>query len=232
MRYTGLHMPTAYTNNEQPLGGKRFIKPVCLLGIVLLAIVAQQAGWVDLGGLHDQLAAYSHTWWVPVVLIVLKILLYAFALPASTLILLAGSLYAPVAATAITVVGGGLGAWAAYMGVRFLSADFIARHASQRHTRWLQAHADFFTLCALRTLPGFPHSMINYGAGGLRLPLFPFLASTVIGLTLKGYIYTAAVYAQVQADSTAERLSWDTLWPLVVWAALLAVGAIWKKRQR
>ncbi len=219
---------TTHSNSDRPPNRKRFIKPVCLLGMVVFAIIAQQAGWVDFGHLHDALAAQAHQWWAPVVLIALKIFLYAFALPASTLILLAGSLYPPWAATAITVIGGTVGALGAYAVVRFLSAEFVARHAGQRSTRWLRDHAGFFSLCALRTLPGFPHSMLNYGAGLLRLPMPSFLASTVIGLTLKGYVYTAAVHAQVQAETTAERLSWNTLWPLVAWAALLAVGALWK----
>lgn len=208
---------------------QRYGKLALLIGILLGAVLAQRMGWIDFSVWHGHIESHADQWWAPVALIFLKTLMYAFALPASTLILLAGSLYAPLTATVITVIGGVLGAFCAYALARFLSPDFVRQRTQPRGMELLRNHAGFLELCALRSLPGFPHSLLNYGAGALRIGIWIFAASTVIGLTIKGYVYTAAVYAQMQAGSATDRISWERLWPLAVWAVLLIIGAALKR---
>ena len=211
---------------------RRWIKPTLLVTLLVLVGIAHRDGWIDLASIHEWLTRYAHHWWAMLALVLLKTVMYAFALPASTLILLAGSLYAPWWATTLTVGGGLLGGLAAYALVHYLSADMVARHADGRRTAWLRQHAGFLEFCAFRSLPGFPHSMLNYSAGVLRVKLRIFIPSTVIGLAIKGYVYTAAVHAQVAAGQNGDRLHWDTLWPLAAWAALLLLGALAKRRWR
>lgn len=216
-------------NSQKSSPIKRYVKPLLLITILVVALVAHRLGWIDMAAAHAYLETHAGQWWAPLALIVLKTVMYAFALPASTLILLAGSFYSPWVATLITVVGGVIGGLAAYALVRFLSPDFVNQRTGSSGIDLLRRHAGFLELSALRTFPGFPHSMINYSAGALQVGVWVFATSTAIGLTLKGYVYTAAVHNQIQAGSATDRFTWQTLWPLAAWAVLLIAGALLKQ---
>jgi uncharacterized membrane protein YdjX (TVP38/TMEM64 family) len=211
----------------QDNGGRRYRRWALLLFLVGLAWGAQLAGWLDFRQLQSGLESYARTWWMPVLLVAMMVVMYAFALPASTLMLLAGLWYAPVPATTLTVLGGVAGAWAAYGLVDHLSADFLSARA-QGGSAYIKRHAGFTGLCALRIMPGVPHSAINYSAGLLRLPLRTFLASTALGFAVKGFAYTSAVHEAARWDG---ETAWSarTLGPLVALALVLAVGGALKR---
>ena len=209
---------------------RRYVKWALLLILLGLAWGAQIAGWLDFRQIQSGLEDYAGTWWMPVLLVAMMVVMYAFALPASTLMLLAGLWYTPVLATTLTVLGGVAGAWAAYGLVNHLSADFLSARA-QGGSAYIKRHAGFSGLCALRIMPGVPHSAINYSAGLLRLPLRTFLASTALGFAVKGFAYTSAVHEAARWD---EETTWSVgrLGPLVALALVLAVGGALKRRFR
>jgi len=76
--------------------------------------------------------------------------LYTFAQPGSMLFWFAALIFPPAAAALILTAGGTSGALGAYL---------------------LERQEDFFTRCALRVLPGMPHSVINFASGILALLL-------------------------------------------------------------
>ena len=121
---------------------------------------------------------------------VVQILLFTFALPGSVLLWVFALLYAPVSATVLLVTGSTLGALSAYWFARWQSLTWVTRIQRSRFFHLLEQRGDFFTLSALRLLPGFPHSFINYGCGVLRLPLWRFIGASMIGFTLKYALYT------------------------------------------
>jgi hypothetical protein len=88
--------------------------------------------------------------------------------------------------------------------------------------RLLERHCDVFTLCLLRILPGFPHSVINYGSGLLKVKTFPLVFATAVGFAIKGYLYAVTIYEAGKASlriccgSTLSGRCWswlDCWWP-------------------
>jgi uncharacterized membrane protein YdjX (TVP38/TMEM64 family) len=206
---------------------------IILLGLILiLGILAVQLGWFDWRLFLHQGEQYAHLWWFAPAVIVAKVVLYTFALPGSTLIWVAGLFYHPIAATLIIVAGGTGGALAAYGFCQRMSADAHRRIETSRFFQFLRRHSDWATLCAIRILPNFPHSVINYGSGLLALPLPRFVISTVVGFAVKGYLYAAMIRNAATADTLAEVIDLKILGPLFILAALFLVGKAIQRRGR
>lgn len=93
----------------------------------------------------------------------------------------------------------------------------------------LEKHADFPALLALRLLPAFPHSVINYGAGVLRLPVAAFLAAAALGLGVKSFLYASVIYPVAQAEFS-EFARMDTVLALLGLALLVVAGRAFRRR--
>lgn len=141
--------------------------------------------------------------WLVVGLIAVQVLLFMFALPGSTLLWLVAPLYPPLVSTAILTAGGSLGALAAYFLARGIGDRQRQALQQRRLYRLLEAHADGLTLLGMRLLPGFPHSVINYAAGVLRLPIYIFLLTTSVGFAAKAFLYSQVIYHAALAEPSA-----------------------------
>jgi len=154
----------------------------------------------------------------------------AVGLPGSIGLWLIAPFYSPLAATPMLIVGSVAGALGAY----YLSARFSDRWTPGSLTRKimgkLERRSDFLTQCALRVLPGFPHSVVNFAAGLLRLPLGTFVMSAIIGLGVKWAVYASAIYGALEAVESEEALSLNVILPLVALTLLLLAGA-WLRRR-
>ena len=128
--------------------------------------------------------------------------------------------------------GGTAGALGAYLFARRLTRLDVSAARGHRLFNILERQGDFFTLCALRVLPGMPHSAINYASGTLALPLPRFLAATALGLALKSYLYSAALHiaATTGATGLSDLLRLDVLAPLLAIALLLLPGRFLRRR--
>ena len=195
-----------------------------LVVLAVTGLAVQALDLVDARALLGWARGLAAHWWFVVVLVLLQVLLFTFALPGSTVLWLVAPLYAPGPATAILTVGGCVGALGAYAFARQITGAALAQLKDSSGFRLMQREGGFWLQCALRLAPGFPHSVINYTAGSLRLPLAPFLASTVIGFSLKAGLYSQTIHSALAADRPADLLSLQTLWPLfgAVGVALLA----------
>jgi uncharacterized membrane protein YdjX (TVP38/TMEM64 family) len=156
--------------------------------------------------------------------------LYTFAQPGSILFWAAALLYSAPVATMILTAGGTAGALGAYVFARRLTRLDVAAARGHRLFDILERQGDFFTLCALRVLPGMPHSAINYAAGTLALALPRFLAATGLGLAIKSYLYSAAVGAAAGSAGPSDLLRLDVLGPLFAIALLLLLGRLVYRR--
>lgn len=208
--------------------------PIALLAaLAALGITAHALDLIDARAALAWAHGYAARWWFAPAVVLLQMLLFTFGLPGSALLWLVAPLFQPVAATAILTAGGCAGALAAYAFARRITGASLARLQASRGYRLMQRQGDFFVLCALRLAPGFPHSVLNYAAGILRLRLAPFLAAAAIGFGVKTYLYTAIIREALAAERPADLFAPDALWPLAALAgALLAARFVLRRRSR
>jgi len=163
-------------------------------------------------------------------LVILQVLLHAFALPGSLMLWVFAPLFTPPVATALLTTGSVLGALAAYVFARWVGTNWKPGNRGGRLMGILEKRQDFLTQLIFRVLPGFPHSVVNYGGGMLRLPLKKFLSAAILGLTIKWLVYANAVHALVAAGAEGESIHMENLLPLIVLTVLLLLGAVFRKR--
>lgn len=209
--------------------------PLALLGVlVALGLAAQALDLIDWRATLELAREHAARWWLPPALVLLQVVLFAFALPGSAVLWLAAPLLAPAAATAVLTVGGCAGALAAYAFAQRLTGVSLQRLQAHRGYRILQRESDFLLLCALRLVPAFPHSVINYAAGTLRVRLVPFAVSAAIGFGAKAWLYANVIHNALAAERLADLANAQVLWPLValVAALLIARGLLrWRGRR-
>ncbi len=203
----------------------RYWRPLALLVLVVLGMILYYLDVFDLNRVLKVVQSYAHYWWVAALLITAQALLFTIALPGSLLLWVVALIYVPVTATMILVTGSTLGALGAYWFARWQSVTWTAQIQRSRFFHVLEKRGDFLTLSTLRVLPGFPHSVINYGAGILRLPLSQFLGSSMIGFILKNILYTSAIHGAVTASDPSDAIRIETIAPLILLALLFALAA-------
>lgn len=206
----------------------RFWPLALLVSIAALGVAAQALGWVDWRAWLELARGHAQRWWMPPALVLLQVLLFAFAWPGPAVVWLVAPLYPPLTAVLILTAGGCGGAWAAHTLARGLCGDSLAHLQASRGYRLLQREADFLLLCALRLAPGMPHSVINYASGALRLPLGPYLAAAVVGFGLKSLLYSNVIHGALAADQPADLVSPGAVAALIagVVAALIARAVV------
>lgn len=198
---------------------------VALLALLLaFGLGAHFLEWFEWRGALAWARGHAGQWWLPVALILLQMVLFMFALPGSTLLWIVAPLYSPAASTLILTAGGGAGALAAYWFARRLAEERQTRLRASRAWRVLERESDFLALCALRLVPAFPHSVLNYGAGILRLPIGQFLAATAIGFGLKTFLYSSVIHRALEAADVRDLLRAEAV-PLLILLALLFIAA-------
>lgn len=163
-------------------------------------------------------------------ILLVMVIMFSFGLPASFGLWLIAPFQPPVVSTALLVVASVLGALGGYMVSRRLRGDWKPTGFSAKVVDLLEERSDWATQMALRILPGFPHSVVNFAGGLLLLPLTVFLISATIGLTIKWAVYATAVYGLVDAVETGDAIQASALVPLIVLSALLIAGAVWRSK--
>jgi uncharacterized membrane protein YdjX (TVP38/TMEM64 family) len=168
-----------------------------------------------------------------VAVVVLMAVLFAFALPGSLVFWLIAPFHPPLVSVPMLLVGSVAGSWAAHALSRRLGKRWSPGKKAERMVALLSRRSDILTQSALRVLPGFPHSVVNYAGGVLALPRGTFLVAALLGLTIKWGVYATAVYGAVEAIETGDAVRLVTLLPLFALAALLLLGGAarrWVKR--
>ncbi|MDP1733592.1 MAG: VTT domain-containing protein [Sulfuritalea sp.] len=199
--------------------------PVALLALLLaFGLGAHFLEWFEWRETLAWARGHAGQWWLPLALVLLQTVLFMLALPGSTLLWVVAPLYAPPAATLILTAGGAGGALAAYWFARRLTVARQERLRRHRAWRLLASESDFLTLCALRLVPAFPHSVLNYGAGIVHLPLGRFIAAAAIGFGLKSFLYSSVIHRVLEATDARDLLRAEAV-PLLFLLALLLLGA-------
>lgn len=206
---------------------KRLLLIAGLLGIGLVIAVWEPVPLEQLLAWGERLASYPATL---IALILLQITMYTFALPGSVVLWMVAPFYPPWLATLILLVGSLSGAAGARRFSMRLKRPSERGEETSTVIRLLHRRADFFTQCSLRALPGFPHSLINYAAGILHLPLATFMLAALVGLGIKWGVYTTAIHGAAEAAEGEAALDPATLGALALLAVLMLGGA-WLRRR-
>ena len=164
-----------------------------------------------------------------VAVVVLMATLFTFALPGSLILWVIAPFHPPVVSVIMLVIGSGAGALGAYRFSHRVGRRWSAGRNAERVVALLEQRSDLLTQTALRVLPGFPHSFVNYAGGVLELPLRNFLLAAVLGLTVKWGVYATALHGAVEAIETGDALRPSTLLPLFVLAGLLVLGGVTRR---
>ncbi|NDY97048.1 VTT domain-containing protein [Wenzhouxiangella limi] len=204
-------------------GGGRRIRVLLVLAIAGLIIGAIQPYGIDellvLGQTLSERPLYL------IVIIVGMTLLFSFGLPGSLAVWLVAPFQPPLIATAVLVAGSAGGALGGYFFSAHFREDWAPDGFARRIIELLSRHGGVLTQTALRVLPGFPHSVVNFAGGVLGLGLAGFLVATILGLAVKWGVYASAIHGLVEAVEEDQSLDWSTGLPLLLLSLLLLAGA-------
>jgi uncharacterized membrane protein YdjX (TVP38/TMEM64 family) len=203
-------------------------KLALLILLVTTGVLLQVGGFLNPETIIQTARQYADHWWLILVIILLQILLFTFALAGSLFLWVAATLYPPVTATIILATGATLGGVSAYLFSSRLTEDWIRRVESSRTYRLLQQQDNFFTLFAMRLMPAFPHAIINYSAGFLKIRFGYFIPATVLGIAIKSYVYAKVIYNASSANTLEELLDITVYGPLILLSALILSGIFLK----
>ena len=173
---------------------------------------------------------YADQWWLIIVLILLQVILFTFALAGSIFLWVAATLYPPVTATFILAAGATLGGLSAYLFSARLTEQWTERVQKSHIYRMLNKQDKFFTLLAMRIMPAFPHALVNYSSGMLRIKWRYFVPATIIGISTKSYVYAEVIYNASTAESFTELLDFSTYGPLLLISVFILAGLFIKYR--
>ncbi len=207
-------------------------KILLLLTLVTVGIVLQLSGLFDPEKIITVAREYADQWWLIVLLVVIQIVLFTFALAGSSFLWVAAALYAPVTASLVLAIGATLGGVSAYFFSQRLTDDWIHKIENSRVYLLLHKNDNFFTLLALRIMPAFPHSVINYSSGILNVNIVAFITASFIGIGIKSYVFVTVIQQAATSGSIYDLLDLTVLAPLVVISIALFAGVLIVNRKK
>lgn len=205
-------------------------KLLIVVFLITVGILLEVAGLLDVERMLVIAREYADYWWLVVVLILLQTIMFTFALAGSFFLWIVAPIYPPAMAAFILAAGGTLGGITAYFFSKRLTDEWIHRIENSRAYKMLHKQDNFFALFALRVLPAFPHSLVNYSSGILKVKLSHFIPAAFLGVGLKSYIYSEVIYNAASSASIDDLLDISTYGPLVLLSAITLLGVFIKYR--
>jgi uncharacterized membrane protein YdjX (TVP38/TMEM64 family) len=199
-----------------------------LIILVGLGIILQLTGSIDPEQLIAVTRQYADRWWLAVLLVAIQTVLFTFALTGSSLIWIAAALFPPLTSTAIITTGTTLGSVSAYLFSQRLSVEWTQKIKNTRIYKLLQKEGNFLILYALRMMPGFPHSVINYSSGILKIKFINFIPAAMCGTAVKTYVYSLLIYKTTTPGTLSNSIGISTVWPLLLLSLLILAGVFVK----
>lgn len=208
-----------------------YVKKLSIIALLItLGILLEVAGLLDAEKLLNIARGYTDYWWLILILIMLQAIMFTFALAGSFFLWIAAPLYPPAMATFILAAGGTLGGVGAYLFSRRLTDDWIEKIENSHTYRLLHKQDNFFTLFALRVFPAFPHSLVNYSSGILKVKISHFIIAAILGISIKSYMYSKVIYSATTTASVEDLLNITTYGPLILLSLASFLGVYIKYR--
>lgn len=120
--------------------------------------------------------------WAPVAFMAAYALAAIAFMPGSVFTIAGGALFGPWLGAIFGLIGGSLGALLAFVGARYVAADWVAGMSGQRLER-LQRGIDregWRFVAFVRLVPLFPFNLLNYALGLTRIGLVPYTLATFV----------------------------------------------------
>lgn len=208
---------------------KAHVKNLLVVAVLIsVGLFLQISGLIDAEKILLVVREYADRWWLIVILILLQIVLFTFALAGSLVFWVVVTLYPPIISTLIVSVGATLGGVGAYFFSKYITDDWIKKIENSQAYKILHKEDNFFSLFALRIFPGFPHSLVNFSSGILQVKLSHFVAAAFFGVGLKSYIYADIIYNLTSKASIKDLLNFSTIGPLILLSLITFAGVFIK----
>ena len=202
------------------------------LGFTCFAMLAYVWLWYspDLMAVKQWASQASHHPVVIIGVMVIMAVTLAIGLPGSIGLWLIAPFYPPIIATVMLTLSSVVGALGAYQIAARAGKNWNPSGLTLKVMKMLEQRSDLMTQCALRILPGFPHSVINFAAGLRSISLKTYLLAATLGLAVKWGVYSSAIYGALEAIEEEDALQFDVVLPLIALAILLLIGAWFRRR--
>ncbi|OWV30046.1 TVP38/TMEM64 family protein [Halomonas campaniensis] len=202
------------------------------LGFTCFAMLAYVWLWYspDLMAVKQWASQASHHPVVIIGVMVIMAVTLAIGLPGSIGLWLIAPFYPPIIATVMLTLSSVVGALGAYQIAARAGKNWNPSGLTLKVMKMLEQRSDLMTQCALRILPGFPHSVINFAAGLRGISLKTYLLAATLGLAVKWGVYSSAIYGALEAIEEENALQFDVVLPLIALAILLLIGAWYRRR--
>jgi uncharacterized membrane protein YdjX (TVP38/TMEM64 family) len=206
-----------------------YIKKLIIVALLItVGIILEIAGLLDVDNIFNVAREYADHWWLVLIMILLQIILFTFALAGSIFLWIVAPLYPPAMATFILAAGSTLGGLSAYLFSKYLTDEWIEKIENTRTYKLLHEQDNFFVLFALRVFPAFPQALINYSSGILNVKLSHFILAAILGVSIKSYIYSKVIYNAAMSASIEELLDISTYGPLILLSIIILLGVFIK----
>jgi len=216
------------------------VRFVALLVLVAAGLgIAYQLGlidWLRHGSLNERVLSLRGQWWAPWALLGLFVVTGCLPLPATAVVLVAGAVYGPWRGWAFNWLGCLAGATAGYWLARALGRDLITKILGPERSAKLNsiiAQHGFWAMARARLM--VPLAVASYGGGLSGMPPLPYLAASMVGMTLPLGLYTYVGHLLLTTAGTdpARMLGKVGLIVLAVVAmSLLQPALSWWRRRR
>lgn len=203
-------------------------KLLLFLLLIILGIALQVSGYFDVEKLLMVAREYANHWWLILVLVLVQVFLFTFALAGSLIFWVTAPLYPPATATLILASGATLGGLGAYYFSEYIADEWIKKIENSHAYKILHHEDNFFTLFALRIFPAFPHALVNYSSGVLKVKISHFIVAAFLGVGIKSYVYADIVYNLSTTASIDDLLNFSTLAPLIGLSFVMIIGVFIK----
>jgi uncharacterized membrane protein YdjX (TVP38/TMEM64 family) len=153
--------------------------------------------------INDFIAWLRGLWYGPIVLIALYAVGCVFALPASIFVIAAGVIWGWKLGGLYAIIGGFLGAIAAYYVGGFLGEGLLDKFGSVgRGVRKQVESSGFMSMLIVRLIPGPPFAVWNYAAGVAKMRFRDYALATLIGIIPSHLVFTYCADSLVNGTMT------------------------------